>query len=179
MKRLLITLVLLFTLSGMGLKAQLLALKTDALWDCALTPNLGMELVTGSKTSLNLSVFGNRKPWGLDMTLVGAMPDFRYWLSGRTMIREFIGLAALGTRYDLTFKDETYTGNAFGGGLTFGYAFYLSHRWNLECYGSVGAVYYDHKHYYANDNYTENRRTAYGYAFIPFKIGVSVVYIIR
>ena len=67
----------------------------------------------------------------------------------------------------------------WGGGLTFGYAFFLSPHWNIECYGSVGAVYYDHKHYYRDDHYSENRRTAHGYAFIPFKLGVSFAYIIK
>ena len=70
-------------------------------------------------------------------------------------------------------------GDAWGGGLTFGYAFFLSPHWNIECYGSVGAVYYDHKHYYRDDHYSENRRTAHGYAFIPFKLGVSFAYIIK
>ena len=66
-----------------GLKAQLLALKTDALWDGLMTPNLGMEIVTGNKTSFGLSVFGNYKPWGMDMKMVGAIPEFRYWFGGR------------------------------------------------------------------------------------------------
>ena len=80
---------------------------------------------------------------------------------------------SLGTSYDITWGSETYKGDAWGGGLTFGYAFFLSPHWNIECYGSVGAVYYDHKHYYRDDHYSENRRTAHGYRFIPFKLGVS------
>ena len=158
MKRLLSTIITVAVTAG--LKAQLLALKTDALWDGLMTPNLGMEIVTGNKTSFGLSVFGNYKPWGMDMKMVGAIPEFRYWFGGRPMMREFIGVAALGTSYDITWGSETYKGDAWGGGLTFGYAFFLSPHWNIECYGSVGAVYYDHKHYYRDDHYSENRRTA-------------------
>ena len=95
MKRLLSTIITVAVTAG--LKAQLLALKTDALWDGLMTPNLGMEIVTGNKTSFGLSVFGNYKPWGMDMKMVGAIPEFRYWFGGRPMMREFIGVAALGT----------------------------------------------------------------------------------
>ena len=178
MKRLLLTIVWL-SLCGAGLKAQMLALKTDALWDGLMTPNLGVELVTGNKTSVNVSVFGNYKPWGRDMKMMGVIPEFRFYFGGRPMLREFIGVAALATSYDITWGREIYDGEAYGGGLTFGYAFYLSPHWNIEAYGSVGAVYYDHKHYYREDNFSENRRTANGYALIPFKIGVSFAYIIK
>ena len=92
MKRLLSTIITVAVTAG--LKAQLLALKTDALWDGLMTPNLGMEIVTGNKTSFGLSVFGNYKPWGMDMKMVGAIPEFRYWFGGRPMMREFIGVAA-------------------------------------------------------------------------------------
>ena len=132
------------------IKAQSLALKTDALWDLAMTPNLGLELVMGNRTSINLSVFGNHKPWGQNIQMYGLQPEFRYWFSGHPMFREFIGVA-----------------------------FYLSPHWNLECYGSFGAVWYDQKHYYETDNYKENYRNSHGYALIPFKIGVSFVYIFK
>lgn len=178
MKRLLLA-ILIMSFCRLGTKAQLLALKTDALWDVLMTPNIGFELVTGNKTSCNLSVFGNYKPLGRDVKMMGVIPEFRYWFGGKPMIREFIGLAGLVASYDIVWGNETYKGDAYGGGLTFGYAFYLSPHWNVECYGSVGAVYYTHKHYYAHDHYTENHRTAHGYAFIPFKVGVSFTYIIK
>lgn len=179
MKRLIVIVVMMSSMFGAGLKAQMLALKTDALWDCALTPNLTAELVTGGKTSLCISVFGNRKPWGLDMKMLGVIPEFRYWFNGRPMVREFIGIAPVVAGYDITWDNEVYKGDAYGAGLTFGYAFCLSTRWNLELHAGVGCVYYDHKHYYVTDMYTENRRTAHGYSFIPYKVGVSFAYIIR
>lgn len=177
MKRL--WLAVLFWACLLGAKAQLLALKTDVLWDLAMVPNLGMELVTGNKTSVGLSVLGASRPWGCDMEVYGLQPEFRYWFSGHPMFREFIGLGLLGANYDIKWGSEHYDGDAFGGGLTFGYAFYLSPHWNLECYGSFGAVWYDQKHYYEKDNYQENRRTGNGYALIPFKIGVSFSYIFK
>lgn len=172
-------LMIIIVLSTGSLKAQLLTLKTDALWDCAMIPNLNVELVTGNKTSINVSVLGAYKPWKTNIKLLGAIPEFRYWFNGRPMTREFIGIAAITSTYDITWGNEVYQGNAYGGGMTFGYVFYLSRHWNIECYGSVGAVYYNHKHYYTKDFYSENRRTGHGYALIPFKLGISFAYIIK
>ncbi len=177
MKRLLWIVVFLTGLSAV--KAQMLALKTDVLWDAAMMPNLNLELVTGNRTSGALSVMAAHRPWGCDMKLYGLQPEFRYWFSGHPMFREFIGIGLVAVNYDIKWGSEIYDGDALGGGLTFGYVFYLSTHWNLECYGSFGAVWYDQKHYYENDHYKENRRTGNGYALLPFKIGVSFSYIIR
>ncbi len=172
--------LVLFSVAALsGAKAQLLALKTDVLWDVALIPNLGVELTTGNRTSVGLSVLGTRKPYGMNVELYGVQPEFRYWFSGHPMFREFIGLGLVGAAYDIKWKGECYEGDAYGGGLTFGYAFYLSPHWNMECYGSFGAVWYDQKHYYETDYYRENRRTGSGYVLMPFKIGISFTYILK
>ncbi len=179
MKRHLLLFFLIVFLGGNRMYAQLLALKTDALMDCAMTPNLNIELVTGGKTSINATVFGNYKPWKKEVKMVGVMPEFRYWFNGRPLTREFIGLSALGACYDITWGGERYKGDAAGVGLTFGYAFYLSRHWTLECHGGLGAVYYTHTHSYVKDHYAENVHNAHGYSLIPYKIGVSFVYIIK
>ena len=48
-------------------QAQQVAVKTNALMWGLMSPNLGCELVTGERTSVELSVFGNYKPFGKDM----------------------------------------------------------------------------------------------------------------
>ena len=163
------------------LNAQLIALKTDALLDCAMTPNLNVEMVIAEKSSINASVFGNYKPWGQKIKMIGLMPEYRFWFNGRPMTREFIGVALLAANYDITWAKEVYNGDAVGIGFTFGYTFRLSTYWNLECYGCFGAVYYDQKHYYTKDNYENfgTQRNSFGYALIPFKLGVSFSYIIK
>ena len=178
-RRHLLILIILFACCIGQVKAQLLAVKTDLVLDCALTPNLNIELVTGSKTSLNATVFGNYHPWGTDIKMIGVMPEFRYWFSGRPLTREFVGIALVGTAYDMTFGKKNFHGDAYGGGFTFGYAFVLSTHWNIEAYGSIGAVYYHHKRYYTTDFAIEDRRNDYGCAIIPFKLGVSIAYIIK
>lgn len=178
MKRQNLLLVLLMLLCGMRMQAQLLSVKTDALWDVAMTPNLGLEIVTGEKTSVNASVFGNSHPWGLKVKMLGVMPEFRYWFNGRPMTRTFVGVSAVGLSYDVTWGHENYDGDAYGLGLTFGYAFSLGLRWVLECHAGLGAVYYNHRQYYTYDRFTD-RRNATGYALLPYKLGVTFAYIIK
>lgn len=181
MKRSLFLAITVLCLGSTAVRAQLLAVKTDALMDVLMVPNLNAELVVGERSSINASVLFSHKIYGKDMKLMGLMPEYRFWFNGRPMTREFVGLAVIGAEYDLTWGKEVYNGNALGAGLTFGYSFNLSNRWNLECYGSVGAIYYDQKHYYTGDHeeYLDNRNNSRGYAVIPFKLGVSFSYIIR
>ena len=176
MKRLLSTIITVAVTAG--LKAQLLALKTDALWDGLMTPNLGMEIVTGNKTSFGLSVFGNYKPWGMDMKMVGAIPEFRYWCGGRPMMREFIGVAALGTSYDITWGSETYKGDAWGGGLTYGYALPVARRLNLDFTVNVGYLGGIYKEYKPIDEHYVWQRTRRMRWLGPTKVGVHLVWLL-
>ncbi|MCM1108660.1 MAG: DUF3575 domain-containing protein [Clostridium sp.] len=181
MKRFLFLLTTMLCLGSSALRAQLLAVKTDALMDVLMVPNLNGELVVGERSSINASVFGSYKVYGKDIKMIGLMPEYRFWFNGRPMTREFVGLAVIGVNYDLTWGKQVYDGNAIGAGLTFGYSFNLSSHWNLECYGSVGAIYYDQRHYYTGDRdeYLGVRNNSCGYAVIPFKLGVSFSYIIK
>lgn len=58
-------------------QAQQVAVKTNALMWGLMSPNLGCELVTGERTSVELSVFGNYKPFGKDMKMIGVQPEYR------------------------------------------------------------------------------------------------------
>ena len=72
--------------------------------------------------------------------MIGLLPEYRYWFNGRPMTREFVGIAALGVSYDITWGERIYQGDAAGAGITFGYALNLSRRLNVEFYGGFGAV---------------------------------------
>lgn len=174
-------LIYLFLLLGgmLQLKAQLFAVKTDLVLDAAMTPNLGFDLVVSERGTVGATLFGNKNPWGQDVSMLGLMPEYRFWLNGRPMTRMFVGAALLAVDYDITWQNQIYDGNAFGLGATFGYDFLLGARWTLECYGSFGAVYYQHKRSYVTDHYNELRYNARGAAFVPFRLGVSLVYIIK
>lgn len=172
-------------LSWHSISAQQIAIKTNALMIAAGTPNISSEFVTGEHTSIDVSLFGHYKPYGLNSKLIGFQPEFRYWFNGRPMVREYLGIAALATSYDMTWNKNVFNGDAAGLGVTFGYVLSIKERFNIEFYGGFGAVYFQQKQHSINDNFddfsTDNsiRPNAYGYKLLPIKLGVSLSYIIK
>ena len=166
-------------------RAQHLAIKTNALMDVAMTPNFGLEMVTGEHSSIEISVFGTHSPSGLHFNLLGLQPDYRFWFNGRPMIREYVGVTALITTYDIGLGKRVYDGDAAGLGITGGYAFMLSKRWNLELSGGFGLIGFHQKQYHRDDNYDDYfvdevvKANAWGYKLFPMKLGVSFSYIIK
>ena len=124
-----------------------LAVKTNLLYAIgALTPNLGMELGVGARTTLQLS--GSYNPWNRIGTLENndklvhwmVRPEFRYWFCER-FNGHFIGLNALYNQFNISGKniplidfqkDFRYEGYAAGAGIDYGYHFLLSGRWAFE-----------------------------------------------
>lgn len=165
--------------------AQQIAIKTNGLMLLALTPNLECELVTGEHSSFNVGAFGHKKPYGIDSKVVGLQAEYRYWFNGRPMTREYIGVAALGSSYDMQIKDHVYDGDAIGLGLTAGYSISLGRKFNLEFYGGFGVLAFAQKFYYKYDNYEDyfpdgNISTnSKGFKLFPTKLGISISYIIN
>lgn len=178
MKRIL--LILMLVLSVGIARAQMLTLKTDVAMDAAWIPNVGVDFVTGGKTSVGLTAFGSLNVWGNRCRTLGAMPEFRYWFNGRPMTRFFVGASLIGVVYDMQWGDEIYKGDALGGGMIFGYDFQLSRHWNLELHAGVAAIGYAQHHYYEGDRFTDVAQyKTRGYALTPYQLGVSFIYIIK
>ena len=177
--------LLLLLCSLPALHAQQVAVKTNGLMLAAMMPNVGCEFVVGERSSIDLSAFGSINIYGNKAKMIGFQPEYRYWFNGRPMTREFIGVAALGASYDITWGHHIYQGDAAGAGITFGYCFNLNKRLNIECYGGFGAVYFRQKQYYVNDNYEDYQENgtahanATGYKLLPIKIGISISYILK
>ena len=180
-----ITALLLLLFCTTAMHAQKIAVKTDVLLLATMTPNLGGELIVGERTSICLSAFANSKPLGKDIKMVGVIPELRYWFNGRPLIRQYIGIAALGTHYDITWNEDMYKGDALGAGISFGHVWRLGKRIALECYASCGVVYFNHKHYNVNDNFEDYEQfedihsKVTGIKILPTKIGISFTYIIK
>ena len=71
-----------------------------------------------------------------------------------------------------------YDGNAYGGGLSYGYQLYLSPHWNIEFTAGVGYVRfkYDKTPFPASEAAAGSYRNDY---FGPTKLGISIMYIIK
>lgn len=181
----LFSLVFLLLVGAQTMCAQQVAVKTNGLMFLAGVPNLGCELVVGERSSVDLSFYGGYKPYGSDIKIMGVQPEYRYWFNGRPMVREYIGIAALGASYDIHWGKHIYEGDAVGVGITMGYSMVLGKRFNLEFSAGFGAVYFKQQQYFENDNFEDyaannpGKTNAHGYKLFPAKLGVSISYIIR
>lgn len=162
-----------------NISAQQVSVKTNALMLGGGFPNLGVELVTGKRLSLDISGFGCYNPYNKEAVIFGGMPELRYWFSGRPMARSYVGLNALLVSYDLKWKEKVYKGDAGGLGLGFGYSVVLSPHWNLEFGAGVGIVYFRQQSYNENVDFKSYYANNKGFKFIPTKLAVSIAYIIK
>lgn len=148
--------------------AQSIAIKNNLLYDATTTPNLGVEVGLGRKTTGQ--IFYGLNPWSFGSDDADAkkakhwllMPEIRWWTCSK-MNGWFFGIHGMGGQFNAanvdlpipgTFfkgdnlrkevRDYRYEGSYLGGGLTVGYQWILSRHWNFEA--EIGAG-YDHVWY--------------------------------
>jgi hypothetical protein len=187
-KRLMISLgAVLLCAAALG---QKVAVKTNLLYGATETPNLGIELGLGKRTTLDLSIgynpwtFHNNRKW--KHLLVE--PEFRYWTNERFK-GHFFGVHGLYAFYNIggvdlplpnlgkvkIEKEYRYQGNAYGGGISYGYHWELSPRLGLEFNLGVGIAHLDYKQYdcgKCGEFIAAKTKTYIG----PTKAGISLVY---
>lgn len=189
-------------LSSAQLKAQQFGVKTNALMWGVLTPNAGVEIVVGERSSLDLSAFckpsyAKNQDSFLNYRIAGFQPEYRYWFNGRPMTREFIGVSLMFADYELTNADRTtgmryvYDGNAISLGIVGGYSFILGRnkenvsRWRLELCGGFSVLGFLQKRHNVNDSYDDYfvgepvKANSLGYKLFPAKLGITFTYIIK
>jgi hypothetical protein len=165
------------------------AVKTNALWWAAGTPNVAVERRLNPGWSAEVSLIvrpggGGLKEKSLRYRLV--QPEIRYWFND-TYEKHFVGLHATYGGYEIghrnigdivLLRDNYLDGNVAGLGATYGYHLPMSPRWGAEF--SIGVGYLRLKYdRYADGiaaGVTEKEMRHY---FGPTKIGVSFLYLIR
>ena len=200
MKRFLIIAVLALMASMGSASAQKVAVKTNALYWTTATPNVGMEFAIADRWTIELE--GGYNPWTLNPennTKVKhwlVSPEVRYWfcesflghfiginadyaqfnVAGHPLPPVFINLSADTPETDI--RKSRIEGWAAGAGLTYGYAFPIARRWNLELTGGFGLWYSEYDQF-------ESRKcglfqqTGRKYALGPTSLGVSFIYMIK
>ena len=166
------------------------SIKNNLFYDATLTPNLGMEMAVGRRSSLQL--FYGLNPWHgyhgqKRLQHWSLMPEYRYWLSGKTFRGWFTGLHAVGGEYNVaglqlpfrlfeTLRHSHYEGWYAGGGLTIGHAWQLSRHWNLEAALGIGYVHTRYSHYENEACGDLLCRGHYNYAG-PTKLALNLAYV--
>lgn len=201
MKRFLILTISLLFLCGITANAQRFAVKTNALYWATATPNMGLEVAMGERWTFEFE--GGYNPWTFDKEknmkakhwLVS--PEFRYWFCN-SFQGHFIGINGNYTQFNIgaipvplqrTFISLNKTpeadleksrveGWAVGAGITYGYAFPIARRWNLEFTAGFG-------YWYSIYNQYESRKcglfqeTVKKHALGPTSLGISFIYMIK
>lgn len=121
------------------LYGQELALKTNAIYWGALTANAGIETALSAQSTLQL--WGAYKPWTVrdnsNARFWLVQPEYRYWFC-ESFEGHFVGVHLHGAQYYTRNDGHIYDGYLAGGGITYGYDWILSPRWNLEAVIGLG-----------------------------------------
>ena len=161
--------------------SQMLAVKTNLLYDALLVPSLGAEYAVGNKGTVNLMTtfnpfsYGDHKwkNWSLQ-------PEYRFW-SHCAFTGLFFGVNAVVGGYNIEkvrigdLYDHQHQGMMVGGGLSVGYHHILSTRFSMEFVAGADFV---HCAYDRLDDGVKTERRHSG-LILPLGTGVNVVYILK
>lgn len=203
MKRLVILAISIFFICDIASNAQSFAVKSNALYWATTTPNVGVECAMAPRWTFEFE--GGYNPWTLNKEnnmkakhwLVS--PEFRYWFC-EAFQGHFIGINGNFTQFNVggvpvpfqkafvtlspadapvtDLKNSRVEGWAVGAGLTYGYAFPIARRWNLELTCGLGWWYTAYNQY-------ESRKCglfqqpASKHVLGPTSLGVSFLYMIK
>ena len=201
MKRYLIIAVLFFLASAGTASAQKLAVKTNALYWGTATPNLGLEYAMADRWTLELE--GGYNPWTFDseknMKIKHWLfsPEVRYWfcesflghfvgINGNYTLFNISGIPTPGVFIDLSsntdsktdLKDSRVQGWAVGAGITYGYAFPIARRWNMELTLGYG-IWYTEYGQYESRKCGLFQQDVQKWALGPTALGVSFMFMIK
>ncbi|MBF0647208.1 DUF3575 domain-containing protein [Dysgonomonas sp. GY75] len=164
-----------------------ITVNSNLLYDVTTNLNLGVEIRTGDRYTLKLPVTYNPWEYGTNKLyrFILVQPEFRRWLC-ESFNGHFFGIHALYAHYDIGgigipysgMKGYRYQGDAYGAGISYGYQFYLSPRWNLELSAGIGYAYLDYDKYECREcvKYAGHLQKNY---WGPTQAGITLIYIIK
>lgn len=166
-------------------QAQHFAIKTNIASDATTSPSLGLEFALSRHISFDVT--GSTNPWKFDNKKAQfelGRGELRYWAQ-ECFNGLFLGAHGLYVDYkvdnlnllNVMKKNYSYNGNAYGGGFSIGYDFYLSPHWSLEFVAGGGYIHFE----YDKSNFSDQAalgRFSNDY-FGPTHIGISFTYLIK
>lgn len=166
-----------------NLRGQSIAIKSNLLYDLTSSLNIGGEIRCDGTHTFSLSV--NYNPWNFKgnkkIKHFLIQPEYRKWLSGEVFMGSFIGFQTHYAMFNfggILPADNRYQGNLLGCGITYGYQWIMSPKWNLETGVSLGYARLNYKNYEQPAGAPLIKKSHYNY-WGPTQIGVSLVYFIQ
>ena len=201
MRRYLTLAVILFLAFAGTVSAQKVAVKTNSLYWLTATPNVGFEFAMAPRWTFEIA--GGYNPWTLDKDAnVKAKhflvtPEVRYWFC-ESFQGHFLGINANYTQFNVSgilipevfYKEESNgyfldnlqharsQGWAVGAGITYGYAWPIARRWNMEFTLGLGWWYTEYDMFESRKCGLFQENVA-KHAFGPTDIGLSFIYMIK
>ena len=201
MRRYLTLAVILFLAFAGTVSAQKVAVKTNSLYWLTATPNVGFEFAMAPRWTFEIA--GAYNPWTLDKDAnVKAKhflvtPEVRYWFC-ESFQGHFLGINANYTQFNVSgilipevfYKEESNgyfldnlqharsQGWAVGAGITYGYAWPIARRWNMEFTLGLGWWYTEYDRFESRKCGLFQEKVA-KHAFGPTDIGLSFIYMIK
>lgn len=162
------------------------ALKSNLLYDATGTFNLGFEIKTGRKFTVDIPVSYN--PWTLRNNRKWkhflVQPELRYWLC-EPYHKHFLGIHGHYGQYNVgnlpfggSLKTNRYDGWLVGGGVSYGYHRMLSNHWSVEATLGVGYAYLKYDKFECERCGEKLGRDKKHYMGVT-KVAVSLIYVIK
>lgn len=85
----------------------------------------------------------------------------------------------MASTYNVLLNGARHKGDAFGGGLTYGYSFVLGRHWSLEATAGVGALHINEKKFREGTEDVPDHANNAKWIPAPIKAGVTFVYLIK
>lgn len=172
------------------LYSQEVGIKNNLLYDATLTPNLGLEIGLGKKSTLDVNVgynpftFSNMKRFKHWLV----QPEYRFWTCEK-FNGTFFGIHAHGGEFSVarlklpfgafpSLRDHRYEGYFYGGGVSVGHQWILSKRWNFEASIGVGYARIEYDKYPCPDCGPKIKSDHFNYWGVT-KATISLIYIIN
>jgi hypothetical protein len=174
-------------------KIPSVAINSNLLYDATTSMNLGLEFKLSNTSTLKLPVTYN--PWTLEnnkkFKFILFQPEWRWWLC-EAFTGHFFGIHAHYAYYNIGGIDKIawsiplsdymqkhrFQGWLAGGGLTYGYQFYLAPRWSLEASLGIGYAYLNYDTYYCEECGKLIGRDNKNY-FGLTQAGISLIYFLK
>ena len=182
MKRKLIILAMFFAFLCVPFSArsQIVGVHTNGLGWVTAMPNIGLEVGFAKNWSFELDGGINPFSWseGRKTKLWAVQPELKWW-PAHNFTGHYIGLHGQYGQYDWGLWKYRYKGFLGGCGLSYGYAWMVHKRWNIEATVGFGwnLLGVDHK-YDRRDPLVYYGPAAHGQWGLT-KVGIKVTYIIK
>lgn len=165
----------LFTTSAFS---QRVVLHTNSVDWLTLSPNLGAEFAITSRISLDICAAGSPLTLRNNLYLkhIRIQPELKYWLQG-LLTGHYIGATGAYDSFDLALKNKGYYGDACMAGVTYGYSWILSRRWNMEISAGIGALHYRIARYTPGTPPPHPNES--GWTIAPVKLAFSFIYVLK